>query len=326
VKRRDFLVLIATATAGWPPGASAEQPEFPVIGYLSPNSAESAARNLPSFHQGLSQVGFVEGRNVAIDYRLVPAEYERLPALAADLVSRKVAVIVATNINAALAAKAATSTIPIVFWVGVDPVASGLVASLNHPGGNLTGVNMLFGELWPKRLDLLHELVPKAAAVGVLINPANRNADVNTENLQPAARSLGSKSALLRASTESDIDAAFTMIEQSGLEALLVGDDPSFADRASQLTTLAARWRVPAIYFSRHFVAAGGLISYGPSPSFPARVAGEYAGRILRGAKPADLPVQQPTELELVVNLDTAKALGLTVPPAILARADEVIE
>jgi ABC-type uncharacterized transport system substrate-binding protein len=326
MKRRDLIILTIGAAAVWPLGASGQQFELPVIGYLSAQSAEGTARTLVQFRQGLDQAGFVEGRNVAIEYRPALGEYDRLPALAADLVARKVAVIVATNINAAFAAKEATSTIPIVFFVGADPVALGLVSSLSHPGGNLTGVNILFGELWPKRLQLLHELVPNAGVIGVLINPANTNADFNAKNLQSAAGSLGLRLTVIQASSESDIDAAFPTIEQSRSEALLVGDDPFFADRAHQLTALAAHWRVPAIYQNRVFAAAGGLISYGPSPSFAGRIAGEYTGRILKGAKPADLPVQQPTEIELVVNLKTAKALGLTIPPSLFARADEVIE
>jgi len=326
VKRREFITLITGAAAGWPLGASAQSSQLPVVGYLSAQSEEMTARNLALFREGLHQAGFVEGRDVAIEYRLASGEYDRLPALAADLVTRKVAVIIATNINAAFVAKAATSTIPIVFVVGVDPVASGLVSSLSHPGGNLTGVSILFGELWPKRLELLRELVPKASVIGILVNPANGNADFNMNNLQQAAHALALRLEVLRASSESDIDAAFAAIEQSGSEALLVGDDPFFADRAGQLTALAAGRRVPAIYQNRVFTAAGGLISYGPSPSFVSRTAGDYAGRILKGAKPADLPVQQPTTFELVVNLNTAKDLGLTIPPSILARADEVIE
>jgi len=326
VRRREFITLTTGAAAGSPLGASAQPSQLPVVGYLSAQSEEMTARNLALFREGLHQGGFVEGLDVAIEYRLAGGEYDRLPALAADLVTRKVAVIVATNVNAAFVAKAATSTIPIVFFVGVDPVASGLVSSLSHPGGNLTGISILFGELWPKRLELLRELVPKASVIGILVNPANGNADYNMKNLQQAAHALGLRLEVLRASSETDIDAAFAAIEQSRSEALLVGDDPFFADRAGQLTALAARRRVPAIYQNRVFTAAGGLISYGPSPSFVSRTAGDYTGRILKGAKPADLPVQQPTTFELVVNLNTAKDLGLTIPPSILARADEVIE
>ena len=324
--RRDFLVLFASAAAEWPFGASAEQPELPVIGYLSAQSSEGTARTLVQFREGLHQVGFVEGRDVAIEYRLAGGDYDRLPALAADLVNRKVTVIVATNINAAFAAKAATSTIPIVFFVGADPVALSLVSSLSHPGGNLTGVSILFGELWPKRLELLRELVPKASVTGILVNPANGNVDSNMKNLQQAAHALGLRLEVLRASSESDIDAAFAAIEHSGLEALLVGDDPFFADRASQLTALAARRRVPAIYQNRVFTAAGGLISYGACIPCNFRRSATYVDKILKGAKASDLPVQQPTTFQLVVNLKAVQALGLTVPPALLARADEVIE
>jgi putative ABC transport system substrate-binding protein len=323
MRRRDVLFGAAAAAAGW---RAAAQSEWPMIGYLSAQSVEGTARSLAQFQQALHQAGFDEGRNVAIEYRLALGEYDRLPALAADLVARRAAVIVATNINAAFAAKAATSTIPIVFFVGADPVTLGLVGSLSRPEGNLTGASILFGELWPKRLQLLHELVPNAGVIGVLINPVNGNADLNAKTLQPAAGRLGVRLEALQASTESEIDAAFATIEQSRLAALLVGDDPFFADRARQFAALAERWRVPAIYQNRVFAAAGGLISYGANQRFAGRIAGEYAGRILKGARPADLPVQQPTKFELVINLKTAKALGLTVPQSILQRADEVIE
>jgi putative tryptophan/tyrosine transport system substrate-binding protein len=325
MRRRELLLLVAvTITAAL--AGHAQQP-MSVIGYLSVGSLESdnIPRRLVSFRRGLEEAGYVEGRNVAIEYRWAEGKYDRVPRLAADLAGRNVAVIVATNINAAFAAKAATSTIPIVFLVGIDPVASGLVDRLSHPGGNLTGVSIVFGDLWPKRLELLHELLPKAGVISVLINPTNRNADFNMQSLRLAAHAIGLRLEELRASNESEIDAAFGTLERSQSEALFVGDDPFFVDRATQLTALATRWRIPAIYQNRVFADAGGLISYGPDLSY-FRVVGEYTGRILKGTKPGDLPVQQPTTFELVVNLKTAQALGLTVPPSILARADEVIE
>jgi len=322
VRRRDIITLITGAAAGWPLGASAPQPELPVVGYLGATSGGPG----PAFRRGLSEAGFVQGRNVAIEYRWAQGEYDRLPALAADLVARRVTVIFSSSITSTLAAKAATSTIPIVFDVGVDPVAFGLVTSLSHPGGNLTGVAFLLGELWPKRLQLLHELVPKAGTIGVLVNPANSNSGANTRNLEPAAKALGLQLEVLPASTEPDIEAAFATIQRRRVDALLVGDDPFFNSRSSQLPAMAAAHLVPTIYFAGEFAASGGLISYGPSFTAMTRLAGEYTGRILKGTKPADLPVQQPTAFELVVNLKTAKELGLTVPPSILARADEVIE
>jgi putative ABC transport system substrate-binding protein len=322
VRRRDVITLITGAAAGWPLGASAQQPDLPVVGYLGATSGGPG----PAFRRGLSEAGFVEGRNVAIEYRWAQGEYDRLPALAADLVARRVTVIFSSSITSTLAAKAATSTIPIVFDVGVDPVAFGLVTSLSHPGGNLTGVAFLLGELWPKRLQLLHELVPKAGTIGVLVNPTNSNSGANTRNLEPAAKALGLQLEVLPASTEPDIEAAFATIQRRRVDALLVGDDPFFNSRSSQLPAMAAAHLVPTIYFAGEFAASGGLISYGPSFTAMTRLAGEYTGRILKGTKPADLPVQQPTAFELVVNLKTAKELGLTVPPSILARADEVIE
>jgi len=323
MRRRDLIALITGAAAGWPLGASGQRSELPAVGYLG---ATSEGRGLPAFRQGLSEAGYVEGQNVALEYRWAQGEYDRLPALAADLVARRVNVIRSSSITATLAAKAATSTIPIVFDVGVDPVAFGLVTSLSHPGGNLTGFAFLLGELWPKRVQLLHELAPKAGTFGVLVNPANSNFDPNTRNLQSAAKALGLQLEVLPASTESEIDAAFATIQGRRVDALLVGDDPFFNSRSSELPALAEAHHVPTIYFERQFTASGGLISYGPSFTTMTRLAGEYTGRILKGARPADLPVQRPTAFELVVNLKTANALGLTIPPSILARADEVIE
>ena len=326
MNRRDLVRLAILAAVGRPFGARAQQPEPPVIGYLSPGSPERGAANVAAFREGLQGAGFVEGRDVAIEYRWGNGEYDRLPALAKDLVARNVRVIVAVSVVATTAAKAATSTIPIVFSVGPDPVALGLVASLSHPGGNFTGVAVLLGELWPKRLELLHELVPNASAIGILVNPANPENASNTKNLQAAAKILGLRIEVLQASTEHDIDLVFATLWERRMDALLVSDDPFLGSRHEKLVALAARDRIPAIYAFRQHVAAGGLISYGPSLAAAERICGEYAGRILKGVKPADLPVQQSTKFELVVNLKTAAALGLAMPPALLARADEMIE
>jgi putative ABC transport system substrate-binding protein len=298
-----------------------------VIGFLSSVSPGTAAAFVDAFHQGLSETGYVEGQNVRIEYRWAEGRYDQLPALAADLVSRKVDLIVAAGGSAsALAAKSATLTIPIVFTGVSDPVAVGLVASLARPGGNLTGGSPLAGEMMPKRLELLTEIVPQAKAIALLVNPNAWNAKPMTRDVQEAARAKGVQLHILKAGSEGELDTAFASLVQLHAGALVVGSDGFFANRLDQLAALVARHAVPAIYDRREFATAGGLISYGPS--YPAiwRQAGTYAGRILKGAKPADLPVQQPTTFELVVNLKTAKALGLTVPPSILARADEVIE
>ena len=326
MRRREFVQLAAGAALARPLAAGAQQAGMPVIGYLTPKTPEAGAGDVAAFRDGLQGSGFVEGRNVAIEYRWANHEYGRLPALAADLVARKVKVICALSVVATVAAKAATSTIPIVFDVGPDPVALGLVASLSRPGGNLTGVAILLGELWPKRLELLRELAPKAGAIGVLVNPANPNAVPNTANLQASARTLGFQLEVLQASTEQEIGVAFATIKERRLDALVVGDDPFFQDQGDQLSMLAARDRITAIYPFRRNVTAGGLISYGPNLAAAYRITGDYTGRILKGANPADLPVQQPTTFELAINLKTAKALGLTVPPALLTRADDVIE
>jgi ABC-type uncharacterized transport system substrate-binding protein len=321
--RRRELLLAATAmiVAG---AVHAQQKAMPVIGYLASATPEVNVRLLPAFFSGLSETGWVEGQNVAIEYRWAEDHYERLPALAADLVGRRVEVIVSTGgISGALAAKNATSTIPIVFVSGDDPVERGLVVSLARPGGNLTGVSFLTGELMPKRLELLSELVPDAKVMALLINPNNASAERVTRDMQEAARVKGVQLRILRASTEREIDAVFAT-QLTG--ALVVSTDPYFYSRREQLVALASRHAVPAIYERREFPAEGGLISYGPSFTATWRELGIYTGKILKGAKPADLPVQQPTTFELVVNLKTAKALGLTVPPSILARADEVIE
>jgi len=286
-----------------------------------------AAPLFAAFRQGMSETGYVEGQNLAIEYRFAEGRYDRLPALAADLVGRKVDVIVTEGgLPSALAAKNATSTIPIVFIIGGDPVGDGLVASLARPGGNLTGFSIFGSELNPKRLELLSELVPQAGVIALLVNPNSADAERQTRDVEEAARAKGVQLIILKAGTESEIDAAFASLVQLHAGALLVGADPFFNSRREKLVALSARFAVPAIYEWRAFAELGGLISYGPSQTGLWRQVGIYAGRILKGAKPADLPVQQPTTFELVVNLNTAKALGLTVPPSILARADEVIE
>jgi putative ABC transport system substrate-binding protein len=305
-------------------GLHAQQKAMPVIGYLALGSSISVATQLAAFRQGIGETGYFEGKNVAIDYRWAEGHYDRLPALAADLVSRKVNVIAAVNFPAALAAKSATSTIPIVFIVGGDPVGDGLVASLARPGGNLTGIAFLNVELAQKRVELISELVPQARLIGYLLNPNNSAIEPNIASAREAAGVKGLRLEILKAGTESEIDNIFATLTQH-VGALLVAD-PLFDSRREQIVALAARYRVPAIYTWREYVAAGGLISYGTSLTGSYRLAGGYVAKILNGAKPADLPVQQPTTFELVINLNTAKALGLTVPPSILARATEVIE
>ena len=323
MRRREFVLLLGGAMIAR--GARAQQKAMPVIGFLGSTSPGALGPPvLTAFHQGLSETGYVEGQNVTIEYRWAEGSYDRLPAMAADLVGRKVDLIVASGPPSARAAKSATSTIPIVFSVGADPVAEGLVASLARPGGNLTGFSILISELMPKRLELLLELVPQARVIALLMNPNSPN--VWIEDVQAAARGKGVLLPILKAGSDSEIDAAFASLIQLHAGALVIGDDPIFSRRRDQLVTLAAHHAVPAIYYSRDFAASGGLISYGASFTAVYRQLGIYAGKILKGAKPADLPVQQPTTFELVINLKTAKALDLTVPPSILARADDVIE
>jgi putative tryptophan/tyrosine transport system substrate-binding protein len=325
VRRRELILLLGGAMTA-PRSLRAQQKELPVIGYLIPGSPGPNAPFVAAFREGLGETGYVEGQNLAIEYRRAEGHYDRLPALAADLVARNVDVIAAGGDAAALAAKSATSTIPIVFFGGGDPVAMGLVTSFARPGGNLTGVAFMAAELMAKRLELLSELVPQARVIALLVNPSAPNAERSIGDVQEAARVKGVQLHILKAGTEAEIDAAFATLVQLEAGSLVVGADPFFDGQREQLLALASRHAVPAIYWLRVFAASGGLISYGPSLAAAYRQAGIYAGRILNGAKPADLPVQQPTTFELVVNLKTAKALGLTVPQSILARADEVIE
>ncbi len=329
MQRREFITLLAGMVA-WPLAAQAQtqQPAMPVIGYLGSSSPDLYADRLRAFRQGLNETGYVESRNVAIEFRWAEGRFDRMPAMLADLVHRRVAVIVvAGSTPGALAAKTATAAIPIVFSVGGDPIQEGLVVSLNRPGGNLTGVTIMNVELMPKRLELLHAIVPTATIVGLLVNPTSPNiAESETRNAQAASRVLGLQLHVLNASTANEIDMAIATFAQRGAGALLIGGDVFFAGQRKQIVALAARHSIPAIYDRREFAAAGGLISYGTSLLDAHRQVGVYTGRILKGEKPADLPVLQPTKFELVINLKTARTLGLTIPPTLLATADKVIE
>jgi putative tryptophan/tyrosine transport system substrate-binding protein len=326
VKRRKFITLIGGAAA-WPLTARAQQASVPVIGFLHPSSAEAYASLMLAFRKGLGEVGYVEGQNLIIEYRWADDHTDRLPALAAELVGQRVSVIATANATAAaLAAKAATSTIPIVFTIGADPVQFGLVASLNRPGGNVTGVSFLSNLLVAKQLGLLQEFIPAASEYGLLVNPSNPNADSDTRQAKAAADSLGRKIDVVYASTERDLGTAFAALIERRVAALVVAPDALFVSQREQLATLAARHAIPTIYSNRVYADAGGLISYGASQIDAYHQTGIYVGRILSGEKPAELPVIQPTKFELVINLKTARALNLQVPDKLLALADEVIE
>jgi ABC-type uncharacterized transport system substrate-binding protein len=327
LQRREFMTLIGGAAVAWPLAARAQQPAIPVIGFGHPLSPYNASRWLTAFKKGLNETGYVEGQNVAIEYRWAEGQYDRLPALMADLVRHQVAVIVAAGGEPSpQAAKGATQTIPIVFTASVDPVSSGLVASLNRPGGNVTGVTIFGSEAIAKRVELLRELVPNAASIAYLMNPTHPNAENELRDAQTAAHSLGEQILVIPASSERDFEAAFATISQRGAQSLLIASDSAYFGMRADIISLAARLRLPAMYFLREFAQAGGLITYGNSLPDVYHHVGVYVGKILKGAKPADLPVIQPTKFELIINLKTAKALGLEIPPTLLARADEVIE
>jgi ABC-type uncharacterized transport system substrate-binding protein len=326
MRRREFIRLLGGAAA-WPLAARAQSPGVPVIGLLVAGSPGSSAQvAAPAFRQGLAEAGYVEGSNVAIEYRYAEGQYDRLAAMATDLVQHKVAVIVASPTPAALAAKSATATVPIVFSVPDDPVKLGLVASFSRPGGNATGISFLLSELGAKQMGLLRELVPAATHFGLLVNPANENAEAVTRDLKAAASKIGVEVAIVQASDYREIEVAFATLVRNKADALVVGTDPFFYTRRVQLATLAARHVLPTVYNVREYAEAGGLMSYGTSLSEALRLTGVYAGRIIKGEKPVELPVAQSIKFDFVINLSTARMLGLPVPPSLLARADEVIE
>jgi putative ABC transport system substrate-binding protein len=326
MRRREFITLLGSAAA-WPFAARAQQPTMPVIGFMSGRSPDDSMHLVTAFRQGLSEAGFVEGQNIAIEYRWGLGQYDRMPALAADLVNRRVAVLVGVGGDiSALAAKRATSTIPIVFGTGSDPIKAGMVESLSRPGGNATGYSLLTNQMEPKRLSMLHDLMPGAAVIGVLLNPNFPPAARQLQDIEEAARTIGQRLFVSKASNDVELSAAFTSLVQQQVGALLVAADPYFDTRRDQIIAFAKQNRLPAIYQFREYAVAGGLISYGPSITDMYRQAGIYTARILKGAKPADLPVVQPTKFDFVINLKTAKALGLIVPPGLLNAADEVIE
>jgi putative tryptophan/tyrosine transport system substrate-binding protein len=326
MRRREFIILLGSAAAAWPLTARAQQPAIPVIGWLASGTSKGYARFAAAFRHGLNGTGFVEGQNVAIEYRWAEGQNDQLAALAGDLVRRQVAVIAAAGTPSAFAAKAATGTIPVVFSTALDPLETGLVASLHRPGGNVTGVTNFVAVLAAKQFELLHELVPNASVIGVLVNPTDLLTNYITRDLQAAGPALGLQIHILNASTEGEIDAAFPTLAQFRAGAVIIGADPFFTSQRNQIVALAALHTIPAMYYLRDFPAAGGLLSYGTSLPDTYRQVGIYAGRILKGEKPGNLPVVQPTNFELVINLKTARVLGLEVPAKLLALADEVIE
>jgi putative ABC transport system substrate-binding protein len=325
MRRRDVIVFLGGAVA-WPLAARAQHAAMPVMGYLNSRSRDADAPFLAAFHHGLNETGYVEGQNVMVEYRWAEGQYDRLPALATDLVRRRVTVMAATSTPAALAARTATSAIPIVFTSAADPIAIGLVDSLSRPSGNVTGINIYLSDLGAKRLELLRQLAPNAAAIAMLVNPNFPDAEIQSKDMEEAARTLGQKVHLVNANTEGDLNRAFATFIELKADAVFVSLDAFFLNRRDQLVGLAMRHKIPAIYFAREFVSAGGLMSYGSDIADAYRQAGVYTGRILKGAKPADLPVLLPTKFELIINTTTAKALGLQIPDKLLALADEVIE
>jgi putative ABC transport system substrate-binding protein len=327
IERRKFISALGGAAVAWPLAVHAQQPSMPVVGLIIAGSPDASATVAAAFRKGLNETGYVEGQNVTVEYHWLEGQYDQMPALMADLVRRRVAVIATPSTPPALAAKAATATIPIVFGVGEDPVQLGLVTSLARPGGNATGINFFLNEVVVKRMRLLHDLVPKAARVAVLVNPANTtNTEPTLRAVQEAAPTIGLQIQILNATTIGEIDAAFAALARQHCDAMFVGPDPLFTIRRGQFATLTARDRIPATYARREFVVAGGLMSYGTDLPDASHQIGVYTGRILKGAKPADLPVVQPTKFEFAINLQTARALGIEVPPSVLAIADEVIE
>ena len=325
--RREFITLLGGAAAAWPLAARAQQPAMPVIGFLSARSPAESAYLITGFREGLKQSGYVEGQNVAIEYRSSDGQHDRLPALAAELVGHRVAVIATTGgTPAARAAKAATATIPIVFTTGGDPVKLGLVASMNRPGGNATGISVLTTTLEAKRLELLREVIPSAGIIALLVNPSNADAQAQSNDIQAAARSIGQEIVIVYASHDGDLEPALAKVVEQKAGALIVGNDSFFITRRDQLVKLVSSYRVPTIYAYREYVAVGGFMSYATSLTDTMRQSGLYTARILKGENPGNLPVMQPTKFELIINLKTAKSLGLDVPPSLLARADEVIE